>query len=216
MPLATFIAGAVFVGGGAAFDVIATLLHSPDLSNEANPVARFLLDSGHSVTFVLVYGALCQTLLTIGSIFLWGALLSQRVTIVDSVRDSSPTFPKFMKAILGGANKSWKQIFFPRLFRYHGDRSARYFYTLWVLAALLVGGAGFRWYLGLEWFGFSPLNREFVGVASMLLGLAGYFAWTWRAVQRANDRSAIAEAVLVSDGPVMDGGRAVEMADDPS
>jgi hypothetical protein len=199
IPIRTFLAGAVFIAGGAGFDIVATLLHSPDLQYETNPVARFLLDTGHSLTFVLAYGALGQTLLAVGSILLWGGLLSQRVTIIDSIRGSFESFPDFLKAILGAAKLTWKQWFFPRYFRHQGDRSEKYFYYPWPLAAMLVGGGAYRWYCGLEWFGFSPVNRVYVGVASMLLGLAGYFTWAWFAVQRANRDS----AVDLSDPPAI-------------
>jgi hypothetical protein len=58
IPINAFIAGAGFIAGGAGFDILATLVHSRDLRNETNPVARFLLDSGHSIEFVLIYGGL--------------------------------------------------------------------------------------------------------------------------------------------------------------
>jgi hypothetical protein len=183
IPGNTFAAGAAFIVGGAGFDIFATLLHSPDLRDETNPYARFLLASGHSVRFVLVYGALCQSLLAIGSILLWRGLLAHRATIIDSIRDSSRSFPGFMKAILGGAKVTWKQWIIPWL-RGRGDRSERYFYYPWLIAAMLVGSAAHRWYLGLEWFGFAPGQRIVVAISSVVLGLAVYFGWAWHAVRR--------------------------------
>jgi hypothetical protein len=181
-------AGAAFIAGGAGFDIFATILHSPDLRAETNPYARFLLDSGHSVPFVFVYGAVCQSLLAIGSILLWRGLLSHRATIIDSIRDYSQSFPEFMKAILGGAKLTWKQWIIP-WHRYRGDRSEKYFYYPWPIAAILVGGAVQRWYLGLEWFGFAPGNRVVVGISSTVLGLAVYFSWAWHAVRRSPPES---------------------------
>jgi hypothetical protein len=188
VPGNTFAAGAAFIAGGAGFDIFATLSHSPDLRLETNPFARFLLDSGRSVPFVLVYGALCQTLLAIGSILLWRGLLSHRATIIDSIRESSRSFPGFMKAILGGAKVTWKQWIIPWR-RYRGDRSEKYFYYPWPIAAMLVGAAAYRWYLGLEWFGFAPGNRVVVAISSMVLGLAVYFSWAWHAVRRSGRES---------------------------
>jgi hypothetical protein len=182
VPGKAFAAGAAFIAGGAGFDIFATILHSPDLRNETNPFARFFLNSGHSVLFVLVYGALCQSLLAIGSVLLWRGLLSHRATIIDSIRGSSRSFPEFMKAILGGAKVTWKQWIIPWC-RSRGDRSERYFYYPWPIAAILVGGAAYRWYLGLEWFGFAPGNRVVVGISSVILGLAVYFSWAWHAVR---------------------------------
>jgi hypothetical protein len=76
IPVFAFITGAVFIAGGAGFDIFATLLHSPDLSRESNPIARLLLDSGKSVEFVMFFGAVCQSLAAIASVLLWGGLLS--------------------------------------------------------------------------------------------------------------------------------------------
>jgi hypothetical protein len=203
IPIKVFIVGVVFIAGGAGFDILATLVHSRDLQNETNPVARFLLDSGHSIGFVLIYAGLCQSLLTLGSIFLWGGLLSQRLIIVESIRGSFHTFPEFLKAMLGGANATWKQWCLPWVSRPKRDRSARFFYYPWPLAAMLIGSAAYRWYCGIEWFGFSPANRAVVGVGSALLGLAAYFGWAWRAVQRPAPRP------VVVDSPPIDKSTAV-------
>ncbi len=41
-------------------DGIATLLKTPSLTRESNSIARALLDSGHSVDFVVSYGLIAQ------------------------------------------------------------------------------------------------------------------------------------------------------------
>src|SRR5688572_23529072 len=69
------LAGLAFIIGGAMFDIAATIYHSPDLSSEANPVARALLDSGYSVTLVYVLGGLCQGLYILLLCLLWMGLL---------------------------------------------------------------------------------------------------------------------------------------------
>jgi hypothetical protein len=58
LPLTPFLVGAFSIIGGAAFDMIATVVKSPDLILEANPEARSLLDIGYSVEFVYVYSLL--------------------------------------------------------------------------------------------------------------------------------------------------------------
>src|SRR5262249_52106437 len=132
---------------------------------------------------VFIYGAACQSLLAIGSILLWRGLLSNRATLIDSIRGSSPSFSEFMKAILGGAELTWKQWFISWC-RYPGGRSEKDFFYPLAIAAMLVGGAAYRWYLGLEWFGFAPINRVVVAIGSVVLGLAVYFTWAWHAVRR--------------------------------
>jgi len=48
LPWGIVIAGCAFVVSRAIFDIFATVIHSPNLTQETNPVARLLLDSGHS------------------------------------------------------------------------------------------------------------------------------------------------------------------------
>ena len=73
VPRALFLAGLAFAAGGAALDVVATVLHTPDLSLEENPVARALLDGGHSLSFVYGYAFVCQALLVALLAVVWAA-----------------------------------------------------------------------------------------------------------------------------------------------
>src|SRR5262249_30249816 len=59
-PLPVLLPGLALVAGGTGFDLVATVVHSPDLAQESNPVARALLDSGHSIPFLYAYGLLMQ------------------------------------------------------------------------------------------------------------------------------------------------------------
>src|SRR5262245_18976912 len=77
-PLTVLLAGVAFIAGGVGFDVLATALHSPDLAQESNPVARTLLDSGHSVLFVCVYGVVMQGGGALFLCLLWAAFLRHR------------------------------------------------------------------------------------------------------------------------------------------
>jgi hypothetical protein len=55
---------------------------------------------------------------------------------------------------------------------------------VWVLTVMWVAGAAYRWYVGLEWFGFSPGNSVYVAIIAMVTGLALYVVWVQREVQR--------------------------------
>ncbi len=78
LPLAAFLAGVVFIVAGALLDITVTIVHTPDLRLEGNPVARLLLDSGHSVGFVYGYGALAQSFYLSFLTLMWASLLRQR------------------------------------------------------------------------------------------------------------------------------------------
>src|SRR5262249_41400670 len=71
VPIVAAVLGCAFVVGGAAFDIFATVLHSPNLSDEGNPVARALLDAGHPVAFLYGYAAVGQSLYLLFLCTLW-------------------------------------------------------------------------------------------------------------------------------------------------
>jgi hypothetical protein len=168
--------GVILILGAASFDMIATLIHSPDLSRECNPVARALLDSGHSVPFVLGYGLLMQGLFLACQCVLWVALLRHWPCLVASVRGES-TFLRFLKSAMGGAQLTWRQSLLP--LRWSELPTAYHF--LWIVAVVLWSGAAYRVLLGLEWFGFVPDLRWQVLAVGITLGLIAYFALLWRA-----------------------------------
>jgi hypothetical protein len=168
--------GVTLILGAAGFDMAATLLHTPDLSGEDNPVARVLLDSGHSPQFVLGYGLLAQGLYLSCQCVLWVALLRHWPRLVGSVR-GQPTFLRFLKAATGGAALSWRQWLLP--LRWSELPSA--YHYLWVLGVILWSGLVDRVFLGLQWFGLVPNLRWQVVAVGVAAGLAGYFGWLWRA-----------------------------------
>src|SRR5687768_8677104 len=54
--------GLVWILGGGLLDMIATVVNTPTLELEANVIARALLDSGHSLSFVYPYAIVSQSL----------------------------------------------------------------------------------------------------------------------------------------------------------
>src|SRR5262245_28054940 len=86
LPLSIFFCGVGFILGGAFLDIGITLMRTPDLSLEQNPVVRLLLDNGHTISFVYVYGAVAQTCYLAFLTMLWAALLRHRQLIIASVK----------------------------------------------------------------------------------------------------------------------------------
>jgi hypothetical protein len=168
--------GTTLLLGAGGFDMAATLAHSPDLAREGNPLARALLDSGHSSRFVLGYGLLGQGLYLSCLCVLWLALLRHWPRLVGSVRDQ-PTFPRFLKGATGGAGLTWRQWLLPLRW----SELPRAYHCLWILAVVLWSGAVDRLFLGLEWFGLVPPIRWPVLAVGVTAALAGYFGCLWRA-----------------------------------
>lgn len=187
LPLIPLLVGVVSIVGGASFDVIATLAKSPTLTMETNPVARSLLDSGHSVEFVYMYGLSAQVLIIILGSIMWVAFLRHRQTLLASARDAKPqSYLEFVKAALGGEHLSWRQYLLPLKL---SDLPKSY-HMMWLCAVIWVGVSPFRWYLGLEWLNWVHGFRGQVIAILMVLSLIGYAVWLWIEYSNKSGKSA--------------------------
>lgn len=176
LPVGLFFLGLIVVAGGAAFDVFATLVHSPTLKRESNPIARALLDSGHPLQFIYLYGFVSQILYVSVVLALWAAFLRHRKTFIQLVLSTHPkSLWEFYKTAGGGNHLSWRQFFFPLTL----SELPNAYYALWTYVAItLVCGGLYRWWLGLEWFGLVPNFFSWqIAVTSALLGLVISIAW---------------------------------------
>lgn len=178
LPPGILLLGLLLIVGGAAFDMTATVIHSPYLSQEQNAIARSLLDGGHDVSFVYGYAVICQSLYVAFIATLWIGLLRHRTTILNSTRGSR-TFPELVKAATGGSELSWRQWCLPQRL----SELPRAYHLLWMIAVILVAGSVYRWYLGFEWYGVFPGFALWIQVAAVAVGLSLYFRWLWRATE---------------------------------
>jgi hypothetical protein len=174
VPAAPFVIGMIFLIGGPAFDMSATIIHTPDLSREGNPLARALLDSGHSVAFVSYYGLAAQALYAATLCALWLGLLKHRSDLAASLCDQRSVL-RFLKAATGGAELTWRQWIFPL----RASELPSAYHAYWLLAATILTTIIDRWYLGFEWFGLVPRIRWIVDAISITAGLVFYFGWLW-------------------------------------
>ena len=155
---AVFTGGLVFIAGGTAFDITATLIHSPDLVYEANIVARLLLDTDHSVAFVYIYGGLMQAIVLCILVVLWAAFLKHRQEYLQaSFENGQHSFMHFMKAATGGGRLSWRQWLIPLTIR---ELPSSYHLSIFLAPILLFASGINRWYLGLKWFELAPDSSD--------------------------------------------------------
>lgn len=168
--------GFVFIVGGAAFDIGATIYHSPSLDRESNPVARALLDSGYSVPIVYAVATVGQALYVSLLCMMWVGLLKHWPALVGSL-SGGQSITAFVKAAAGGRRLTWRQFLFPLRVSDLPDA----LYLFWILASIEIAGSLDRWYLGLEWCGYCYGWREMVIGLSILAGPAVYLICLWRA-----------------------------------
>src|SRR5262249_10041171 len=188
LPRTAFVAGVVLMLGGICFDVIATGIHTPDLAQEGNPIARALLDSRHSVSFLYVYGLGMQGVLGGTMCALWAAYLRHHGTWLETVRRRRPRSPgQFLAAAAGvGANPGPVRSRLP----------AAYHLT-WLVVPVVLGEGAYRWYLGLAWFDVLPQlsSYEMIEVGGMVLTMVG--SWFWLAMAYDMTRPPAGRADLV-------------------
>jgi hypothetical protein len=176
LPLIPFLVGVFSIVGGAAFDMIATVAKSPDLTLEANPVARSLLDTGYSVEFVYVYSLLAQILIVALGCVMWASFLRHRKILIASAISAKPkSYLEFAKAATGAGHLSWRQCFLPLSL---SDLPMSY-HMVWSFVVIWVGMSPYRWYMGFEWLSGVHGFRYQVLVLLMSLSLIGYAIWLW-------------------------------------
>lgn len=179
---AAFLTGVFFIIGGAAFDMIVTVIKSPSLDREANPVARALLDSGQTLPFVYGYGVTAQFLLVSVTCLMWAAFLRHRAEMVASAKSTAHSWFDFIKAMTGGGHLSWRQYFLPLKF----SELPNAYHVFWVFVVMWVAFTPTRFYYGLEWLGIFPgLRLQVLATWSILMG-AGYFLWLWLEYRKAS------------------------------
>lgn len=177
LPAAPFAAGCLFIVGGAALDIFATIARTPTLTQEANYVARALLDTGHSLTSVYILAFLGQILFLLFACVLWAAFLRHSKTVVALAFQARPrTYWEFMKAAAGGAQLTWRQFLFP----WKLSELPRAYFMVWMIPLLLLVTALDRWYWGLNWFGILPYFSDTVRILTLcLLWAVVYLGWLW-------------------------------------
>ena len=177
LPTIPLISGLLFVAGGAALDGLATLIKSPTLTLEANPIARSLLDSGFSVNFVIIYGMASQIAFVVFICVLWAAFLKHKDTFLALVKSKNEQSGLgFIKAAMGGAHLSWRQFFLP----FTISEFPTSYYMVWVLSVCFVWGNLYRWYLGFNWLGLPSLPLALAISISIVIPFFGYIIWLWR------------------------------------
>ncbi len=153
--------GVIVLGGGALFDSLSTISHTPLLENEGNPIAIVMLESGHSVAAVYLYSILGQTLLVLASMVQWAAFLRHRPSLLQLLRESRP-------------GSVWRFL----LPRRRPELPAVYL-VLWPCLVFPLAGTGlYRWYLGLEWWNVvqTTAGLDLLPVAA-LFGVTVYIIW---------------------------------------
>jgi hypothetical protein len=172
------LAGIGFLISGAVVDLAATMIHSPRLELEANPIVRALLDSGHPLPLVYLYGLIGQAVGVAILCFWWAGFLAHQRTVLDWAWATGPrSYLEFARMTTGGL--TWQQIICPL---HLADLVAVYrtcyfwfFQTFALIAAALTLP---RYYVALVWFGLAPhVNVLVLYLLALAIVLPVYMLW---------------------------------------
>lgn len=177
VPIIPLVVGVLLIITGIGIDIVATVIKTPSLSREANPIARSLLYSGYSVGFVYVYGIIGQLVVTLMSCLMWAAFLRHRKTITAIAWQLGPeTAIEFINAAMYRKVTSQVMWRYP-LSEYRGYDKWYHAIQPVLLIVVLISIA--RLYLGLEWLGLPHVRRNVLWVILTVLSLLTYYIWVW-------------------------------------
>lgn len=159
--------GVLFIVGGAAFDIGATLWHSPDLAMESNPVAVALLDDGMAPARVKWLGLVAQCGLVLAAALLWCNFCVRRSWYLRRLSDLGDG--SLSLRLLGLRDGSVATLLL--------GRGTDHALLVSSLGALTIGVFAYRWYLGLEWFGWVPVSRTLAPLGCIALAWLALYGW---------------------------------------
>jgi hypothetical protein len=167
--------GIALIWLSTAFDVSATIVCSPDLLKEGNPVFHTLLDHGYPLSYIYACIAVVELLSCIVMSLCWAAVFRHRGPWLRySFGVASSSFPKFCKAAMGGSALTWRQFIIPL---HWSERPQCYPAALTLAAFLVVTLTLAHVRCGLEWVGLIPLVRWWILRPELVLGIATLLVW---------------------------------------
>lgn len=171
--------GILLIWLSTAFDISVTVLHSSDLTREANPFFRVLLDQRYPLPLVYAYVALILLGSCVALSLGWTAMFRHRGPWLRQSFAASPdSLPGFWKAATGGSALTWRQYFLPLNW---SDQPQAYPSVLSAAVVLVVLVTLAHVRAGLEWLGLIPTLRWWHLGPELVPGLAMFLLWlAWR------------------------------------
>lgn len=159
-----FILGVVLVFLGSAIDMMVTVICSPDLIEEGNPVLVALLNNNFSLQSVYLFTLSYQLLKVTITLFLWSSFLKAYARILKLIPQKN--FFTTTRWLLGAGKMSWSDFFLSKNIQYE----------LLVPSLIFVVSMSniFHWYVALEWLEFVPYIAS-TAVWACIIGFISFF-----------------------------------------
>ena len=108
VPLLALCGGIVLAVGGSIADMLATVLCSPDLSKEGNPIILTLLSNNCSIWFIYLVTLFYQILKVSITLYLWASFLKIYPSMVKSI--PYVNFFTTLKWLMGAGKMSFSEF----------------------------------------------------------------------------------------------------------
>lgn len=163
------IGGLFLIIGGTIFDIANTVIYSPDLELEANPIIQFFIQYNFSLKKIYFFAFIYQVCNTLLTSFLWASFLKAYPTIIKSL-------PK-------------KNIWKTTVFIFAGPKATSFdfivgkvdpFYFITSITPVLTALSLYRWYLGLEWLELVPISRILMPFFVAVLSIFYYIYFSYK------------------------------------
>ena len=179
--------GVVFVLGGSAFDITATVTFSPDLSEEGNPVVVALLNNNCSIAFIYLFMLFYQILKVSINLYLWACFLKTYPNILKSI--PCVNFFTTIKWLMGFGKMTLSDFLLSKNVQFYFLFSSLSFITLMLYS--------FRWYVALEWLGVVP----YPNIMMCILGIIFFSFLTLALVTHFKIKQAYMKKICISLKP---------------
>lgn len=156
--------GCFIILGGVFFDVINTIIGSPDLSLESNPIVLYMSRNRLSLNSIYLLGFLGQVTLITMATLLWAVFLKNFNFLVEHLKGSSGRI--LFYEIIGGKETTLFKLIIGK---------TNPFNVIMFCIPLFISIFIYRWYLGLEWLGLVPISRIIAPTVIICAAAVGYF-----------------------------------------
>lgn len=157
VPSIALCSGMALVIGSSIIDMAVTVMYSPDLSREGNPIVLMLFDLQAPLWFVYLFELMFNILFMTLVLVLWACFLKSYPKMLETIPYKN--FITTFRWIMGAGNISLLDWFL--------CRKVDFYHMISLVTLMLVMGYFLRLYAALEWLSIIPISIIFPKVAML-------------------------------------------------
>jgi len=146
-----FLIGTFVILGGALIDIVVTIIYSPDLKEEGNPIILTLLNLDWPLWSIYLFCALLQIVILSYTLILWANFIKMYPSMIRSIPYKN-LFTTYKWLSGAGQQKNFLDVLLNRKFDY-----TFFMFTIMFLLVLMHIN---RWYFAMEWIKLVPASNK--------------------------------------------------------